>query len=70
MDADHLKIRVLDHGRGIPEEELKRVFEKFFRGRRLERRKRQALAFRSARDSLKLTMAESSQRLGRTGEPR
>jgi two-component system sensor histidine kinase KdpD len=31
MDADHLEIRVLDRGRGIPERELERVFEKFFR---------------------------------------
>jgi len=30
--AGQLEIRVLDRGRGIPEEELERVFEKFFRG--------------------------------------
>jgi PAS domain S-box-containing protein len=32
MGADHLEIRILDRGRGIPEEELERVFDKFFRG--------------------------------------
>jgi two-component system sensor histidine kinase KdpD len=32
VDAGQLEIRVLDRGRGIPEEELERVFEKFFRG--------------------------------------
>ena len=31
-DADHLEIRVLDRGRGIPDEELERVFDKCFRG--------------------------------------
>jgi len=31
-NADHLEIRVLDRGRGIPEEELELVFDKFFRG--------------------------------------
>jgi PAS domain S-box-containing protein len=32
MGAEYLEIRVLDRGRGIPEEELDRVFDKFFRG--------------------------------------
>jgi two-component system sensor histidine kinase KdpD len=32
LDAGELEIRVLDRGRGIPEQELERVFEKFFRG--------------------------------------
>ena len=32
LDAGQLEIRVLDRGRGIPEQELERVFEKFFRG--------------------------------------
>jgi two-component system sensor histidine kinase KdpD len=32
MDADHLETRVLDRGRGIPEDELERVFDKFCRG--------------------------------------
>jgi PAS domain S-box-containing protein len=32
LSADHLEIRVLDRGRGIPEEELGHVFDKFFRG--------------------------------------
>jgi two-component system sensor histidine kinase KdpD len=32
LDAGQLEIQVLDRGRGIPEPELERVFEKFFRG--------------------------------------
>jgi PAS domain S-box-containing protein len=32
MAADHLEIRILDCGRGIPEEEIERVFDKYFRG--------------------------------------
>jgi two-component system sensor histidine kinase KdpD len=32
LDAGQLEIRVLDRGRGIPEQELARVFDKFFRG--------------------------------------
>jgi two-component system sensor histidine kinase KdpD len=32
LDAGQLEIRVLDRGRGIVEQELERVFEKFFRG--------------------------------------
>ena len=32
VDAGQLEIRVLDRGRGIPEHELERVFEKFYRG--------------------------------------
>jgi two-component system sensor histidine kinase KdpD len=32
LDAGQLEIRVLDRGGGIPERELERVFEKFFRG--------------------------------------
>lgn len=31
LDAGRLEIRVLDHGRGIPEAELGRVFDKFYR---------------------------------------
>ena len=31
VDAGQLEIRVLDRGRGIPEQELERVFDKFFR---------------------------------------
>ena len=31
LDTGQLEIRVLDRGRGIPEQELERVFEKFFR---------------------------------------
>jgi two-component system, OmpR family, sensor histidine kinase KdpD len=31
LDAGRLEIRVLDHGRGIPEAELERVFDKFYR---------------------------------------
>lgn len=32
LDSGQLAIRVLDRGMGIPEQELERVFEKFFRG--------------------------------------
>lgn len=32
LDSGQLEIRVLDRGRGIPEQELARVFDKFFRG--------------------------------------
>jgi len=32
LESGQLGIRVLDRGRGIPEQELERVFEKFFRG--------------------------------------
>jgi two-component system, OmpR family, sensor histidine kinase KdpD len=32
LDAGELEIRVLDRGRGIPDQELTRVFDKFFRG--------------------------------------
>ena len=31
LDAGQLEIRVLDRGRGIPEQELERVFDKFYR---------------------------------------
>jgi two-component system, OmpR family, sensor histidine kinase KdpD len=31
LDAGQLEIRVLDQGRGIPEDELERVFDKFYR---------------------------------------
>jgi two-component system sensor histidine kinase KdpD len=31
LESGQLGIRVLDRGRGIPEQELERVFEKFFR---------------------------------------
>ena len=31
VNADELEIQVLDRGRGIPEQEIERVFEKFFR---------------------------------------
>ena len=31
LDAGRLEIRVLDRGRGIPEQELERVFDKFYR---------------------------------------
>jgi two-component system, OmpR family, sensor histidine kinase KdpD len=31
LDTDQLEIRILDRGRGIPERELERVFDKFYR---------------------------------------
>ncbi len=51
MDADHLEIRVLDRGRGIPEDELERVFDKFCRGASPGAPKGQTLAFRFAKGS-------------------
>ena len=32
LKDEHLQIRIADRGRGIPEQQLERVFEKFFRG--------------------------------------
>jgi two-component system sensor histidine kinase KdpD len=31
IDADHLVLKVLDRGPGVPEDDLQRVFEKFYR---------------------------------------
>jgi two-component system, OmpR family, sensor histidine kinase KdpD len=37
-DGDIVRIRILDQGEGIPQEDLERVFDKFYRGQAADRK--------------------------------